>query len=261
MNRWRTRAVLCAALFAAGACERQPAGPAAGAPGPNAAEAYRAAWGQIDDELNSAASFSSFDASGLKLQPGSGFASADDVSRLLRSRRSVVTDLMNAGSVRECDFGWKVDRTKPQAERTTALVDAAGALRRAARLLNADAARAWSEGDADGAVDRIAAIYALSAHTADEPVLIIALTNAALIMLADVAAQQMAAGGSGKPLSEGQKARLLAALERLDRADPAGIARAAKAEGSDASTDQQMGQAQLKLTNDLARTRRALGGS
>jgi hypothetical protein len=224
----------------------------------NAATAYRNAWKRIDAGLSDAAASVTFEASGLTVAPEAKVKSADEIKKRLGAAQPVVKDLLHAGTMSHSDFGLRTGKHTSQAEQP-ALVGLCASIRGSARLLRADAARAWSEGDIDGAVDRIAAIHAMSAHVSGEPVVIVAMANSAVIGLANETARTMAAGGSGKSLNPAQRKKLLDALNRLDRADPSGLARARKSEGDpDAKTGQSHDAAQARLAADLDTTRRAL---
>jgi hypothetical protein len=224
----------------------------------NAATAYRNAWKRIDAGLSDAAASGTFDATGLAVTPDAKVRSAGEIKERLRGAQPVVKDLLRAGAMSHSDFGLRTGKHTSQAEQP-ALVDLCASLRGSARLLRADGARAWSDGDIDGAVDRIAAIYAMSAHVSGEPVVIVAMANSAVIGLANETARTMAAGGAGKSLNPAQRKKLLDALNRLDHADPSGLARARKSEGDpDAKTGQGHDAAQARLATDLDTTRRAL---
>jgi hypothetical protein len=265
MIRTTLLVTLCLVVIAAAGCDTksQPTTkPAAMVlPGPNAADVYRAAWTKMDSNLQGAAAFVVFDASGMRLIQGDQFSRVEDVNVVLKSGQPVIEELMKAGAMASCDFQLRFDAKHPEA-RMPEILDVTGSMRKAARILRADAARAWTDGDMDGATERVAALYQMAAHAADEPVLVMSLTNSAVILLANETARTMATGAGGKTLSADQRARLVAVIDRLDRNDPAGMVRARNVDKpNDAAAEQSMDQTQLKLTSDLATTRRALGGT
>lgn len=251
-----TRALLIAlTVFVLAGCERQPAPnpvqPAA--TGPNAADAHRAAWETINVDLNMAAGFTSFGPGGLRLDEGSTFGSLAEARSVLERHADVARSLVAAAAEARCDFGFRFDPKKPHDD--TAL-RSAGKLRSAARVLRSDAARLWSAGERDAAVERVEALFRMVGQLSDEPVLLVSLVNSALFDLGLATAKTMAEEG----LTEPQKARLLKAIDALDRADPAGVEQAKAAERTtDAQIVAQVDAARLRTTSEAARVRRLLG--
>jgi hypothetical protein len=262
--RWNTLIALSAlAAVAVAGCEQRPKHRAA-APGSstsatanqNAADVYRSAWSQIGEDLNVASASLMFSASGVQMEPTGG--SWDKLVSQLRDNQPAVADLLKASAMERCDFDLPQLGSNPSEGEFAPVLDLTGRLRKAARVLRADAVRAWMDGDTDGAVDRMVALYGLCRHASRPPILVVALTDAALLGLANDTVKAMAGGAAGKSLSAAQRQRLREAISRLDDSDPAGLVRARKAEGDGGQT-QQLNQAQQRLTTDLAATTTALG--
>ena len=219
----------------------------------NAADAYKAIFPKLTRELGLAAGEVQFTVRGAEMAKESPNGPWSKMEATLKANQPVIADLMKAAAMRKCDFDLK-------AVDTDAAVTIGGKFSAAARLLRADAARAWSAKDPDAAVDRLVALYGISAHFSREPVVITALVDAALIGLANDAARTMAAGAAGQSLTSDQRRRILAAIDRLDDKDPAGLQRAKRAQATamDPKMATSVAEMQSKVLEDLARTRDAL---
>jgi hypothetical protein len=261
-----------AVLALAGCEDKQPAKPSAtpaspgatAAPVTNAAPKYEAVWAQIPEDLNTAAAMLSLTEDGRpEITPLDGSPEPDQdaawerLVRLLERDRAVVDSLLRAAAQPRCDFGLKdATATGPDFQRALTI---GGSFRKSARLLRADAVRAWLTGDADAAAARLEAMYRLGGHLAQQDLVLQSLVSNALIQLANSTAATMSTAGT--PLPERARERVLAALNALDTTDPSGLARARQHEGEpDAQTAQQLDQSQARLVKDIARTRQALRG-
>ncbi len=229
------------------------AAPVAAPPTVDAAAIYKRCWPAITRELAQAAADTRWTDQGVS----AGGGSWEQARSRLRGAGGTVGDLVRASAAPACDFGLPTVKQNGAEEASRAGIELNGHLRDAARLLRADAARCFSEKDLDGATDRIAAMYGLCAQVSASSVVLVAMTDEALLGLANDAAR-LAAGG----LNAEQKKRLLAAMDRLDGADPAGMGRARKAEGqlADEAMRARLDQGERMLGRDLARTRQALSG-
>lgn len=255
--------LIALAALALGACDRPaPRGGGGGASGnggaktpaaANAAELYRGAFARMGKEqalLIGSVTFTERGADFDSTAPGN----LQQAFAALKGQQAVVADLIKAGEMEACDFG--LPHPKGDGQEMQQVLDLAGKLRAASRLLNADAARAWSEGDTDGAVNRIVALYGLSAHVAEEPIVLTGLTNVALEMLANQTTKIMAAGAGGKTLSAAQREMLVRAIDRLNSGDPSGLTRAREAEGvTDAGTLGNLKAAEAKIRGEVGETR------
>lgn len=240
------KSLLIVALTTLSPCMAQP-------PASNAADAYRAAWAKVDQDVNMASAHISFKADGPALEKGSPFGSLAEAIAVLEKHKGIAEALVAAAGAKTCDFGYRFDPKKPAAG---GALQEVGTLRSAARLLKSDAARLWGAGDKDGAVARVEALYRMVGHLSDEPVVVVSLVGAAVLDLALVTTKTMVAGG----LTDAQKARLLAAIDALDRMDPAGFEQAKAAEKtSDPQVVAKMDSTRLKVTSEVARVRRLLG--
>ncbi len=247
MTRWVMAAIVTGAVLCSPAV------------GQNAAEAYKAAAAKVPAGLKDAAADVRFTARGASMPEDSAAGAWEKLEGDLRANQALVAELMKATKLEKCDFALPKVSSKSTEADFKPVVALSGELRSLARLLRADAARCWSEKDADGAVERVEALYGLSVHASGTSLVITALVDDAIIGLANDMARTMAAGADGRSLSPAQKKRLRAALDKLDAADPAGLERAAKAEGGDEAMKSKIDQARAKLMQDMARTRQALG--
>jgi hypothetical protein len=231
----------------------KPAPEAPAAANTNAADAYKAIFPKVTRDLGLAAGEVRFTAKGVEVAKDSPNGPWSKIEADLKAQQPVIADLMNAAAIRRCDFGLK-------AVDTDAAVTIGGKFSAAGRILRADAARLWTTGDTNDAVERLVALYRMSAHLSREPVVITALVNAALIQLANDTARTMAAGAAGHSLTADQGRKLLAALDRLDAKDPAGVTRAKRAQTAapDPKMLTSLAEVQSRLMDDLARTRDAL---
>jgi hypothetical protein len=251
--------VLVSLLIGMVSCDRSPkpapppASVAPAATGPNAADQYPAAWARIDEDLSQDTDSVRLTATGPTMEATT--TTWEQLAGSLRANQPVVADLMRISALPRCDFN--LPSPKADLPRAFATMDVGAGLRRAARLLDADAIRAWSDGDADGAVDRLAAIYAQCAQTSHTRVTILALSNAAVLVRTNETTRALVAGAGGKSLSEAQKKRLADAVARLDPTDPVGLSKAIRAEGADVPV--KVLQAHTRTLQDLQSTHTALG--
>jgi len=242
------------------ACDKPPPAPPPPAPAANSAATgagllYRSAFDRMGKDANLLIGSITFTPSGPAFDPRAT-GTIEDGYAALRARQDVIADLIKAAGESTCDFG--LPRSP---EPTPELLDFARHLRTAARILNADAARLWSEGDIDGAVSRLEAIYGMSSHAADEQIVLIALTTIAIEMLANDSVKHMVAGAGGRSLDQAHKDRLLTAIGRLQGADPGGLLRARNAEQvSDAKLLESLQQSEAIIKSSIATTKAALRG-
>jgi hypothetical protein len=240
------------------------AGATTGAPdapsGPNAADLYRSTWARTTKELNIAAGAVIFNNGEITLDDSAKLASIeswDQVASLLKKNRPVIDDLAKAAAMERCDWGFPPpDRQQSEAALTPS-IKAGGNRRMTARILRADAIRAWKEGDRSAAAARIASMYGMVAQSPRPPTVIWSLVDSALLGIANQTARDLSQ--LDPKLGAAQRQTIVAAMDRLDRNDPAGLAAARKAEGKqDPTLEQQMDASESRLTKDIAATRAAL---
>jgi hypothetical protein len=242
------KSLLIVALLALSPCTAQPTQPAA-----NAADAYRAAWAKVDQDVNMASAHVLFRAEGPALEEGSPYGSLAEAIAVLEKHKGIAEALVAAAGAKTCDFRYRFDPKNPE---EGAAIHELGKLRSGARLLKSDAARLWGAGDKDAAVARVEALYRMVGQLSDEPVVVVSLIGGAVLDLALVTTKTMVEGG----LTDAQKARLLAAIDALDRKDPAGFEQAKAAEKTrDPQIVAKMDSTRLKTTSEVARVRRQLG--
>lgn len=133
------------------------------------------------------------------------------VERDLSSRERGIGLLLATASRTTCDFGFGVvgDENTPEAGRT------AGLLRHYTRTLVADAGRMALAGRDDDAITRLEAALHVGLHAWQQPDPIFRLTSIALVELASRWATGLYGEGSGRTLTPEQRAKLLAAAERI----------------------------------------------
>lgn len=240
------KSILVVALLAVSPCTAQPSTP-------NAADAYRAAWAKLDQDVNMASAHVLFKADGPALEDGSPYKSLAEALAVLERHKTIAESLVAAAGAKSCDFKYTFNPKKPD---EGGAISEVGKLRSGARLLKSDAARLWGAGEKDAAVARVEALYRMVGHLSDEPVVVVSLVGGAVLDLALVTTKTMVEGG----LTEPQKARLLAAIDALDRKDPAGFEQAKAAEKTtDPQVVAKMDSTRLKTTSEVARVRRLLG--
>ncbi|MEX2218813.1 MAG: hypothetical protein WD749_08640 [Phycisphaerales bacterium] len=258
--------IAAALALAVAACEEKPkptanAGqpPAAAASRPNAADLYRDAWSRISRELNLATGMFSFQDGVIRVEASeNGPATWEEIADLLRRNQPVVNDLVAAAAADRCDWGFPPASSISRRADMGPMLEVHGKRRMMARVLRADAIRAWRDGDEPGAVARMSALYGLVCHSPGEPTVTWALVDVALLTLANETARGMA--DAPPHLSASHRKALLDQLNRLDPSDPAGLAKARKAEGpGDARLEQSLNEAHARLAADIAATKAALG--
>lgn len=259
---------LAIALLALG-CEEKPrksssgtsqaSGASSQPAAPNAADLYKQAWARVGTDLNLAAGSVVLDGGSISTDPGMpNPRSWEQVIAVLQRNQAVIKDLIAAGETETCDWGLPAASSGKSELDQKPVIEASGKMRMTARLLRADALRAWQSGDADGAATRLKAMYQMVGHASREPRLFWALSNVAVLRLANETARALIE--NAPKLGDAPRRTLLDALNALDRADPSGLARARKAEGnSEPEVEKQLNQAQSELASDMTATRAALG--
>lgn len=143
------------------------------------------------------------------------------LTRLLVDNRDAVEQLLRATRIPHDDFGIEFSQA------IEALLLNLGAMRPSARILACDARRLMTEGDLDGACERIAAIDRLADHLGGAPVLISTLVCVAVISLAN--------SQVGNPLTDGcmtvaGRQNPLNAARIMTKPDAFGLRRGVRAE-------------------------------
>ncbi len=253
----RPAALIALATFLAACRESAPPPPPPPAPapaGPNAADLYRDCFRRFNTDLVRAAKTVTIGRDRTEFTAATGFRNPDDVAQTLKAREKLIRDLIDAARPGACDFGLP----PPGEQEPPAVMELSAHLRNAARILYADAARLADAGDPGGAAERLGAIYGLSSHVADEPWLVIALTNAVIVGMASGAAEALTEAKPPRRLRQ-EDARLLEeAIARLDPDDPAGLARAQAADPADAQMQAKLKQNQSRVKSELQTARDAL---
>jgi hypothetical protein len=243
---------LCACDRPAPATPKATGAPAAASP---AAATYRSAFARLGKDTNLLIGSVTLRAQGAEFDASAG-GSKEQAFAVLKEKQDIVADLVAASQQPECRF------SLPRAtggEPTQDVMEFAGSLRSAARLLYADAARLWSAGDTEGALTRIEAVYGMCSHAADEQVVLIALTVAAIEGLVNESVRQMAGGAAGTSLTSEQRQRLLKAIGRLHGTDPSGLLRAQQSENvTDKKLQSTLQQSDARVKQDLASAKAAL---
>ncbi|MCW5777417.1 MAG: hypothetical protein KIS87_13355, partial [Phycisphaeraceae bacterium] len=141
----------------------------------------------------------------------------------LEELQGAIGTFCRAAAMEECDFGLDFDHG------FELLLPHLGKMRMAARLIASDAARLAEAGEADAAAARVAGLYGIARHVADDGTLISSLVGAAIAALGNQSVERLL--GEGKVGEEG-KAALVAAFERLIGDDPFFTRRAIAMEGA-----------------------------
>ncbi len=144
-------------------------------------------------------------------------------AKKLEELQGAIGTFCRAAAMEECDFGLDFDHG------FELLLPHLGKMRMAARLIASDAVRLAEAGEADAAAARLAALYGIARHVADDGTLISSLVGAAIAALGNQSVERLL--GEGKVGEEG-KAALVAAFERLSGDDPFFTRRAIAMEGA-----------------------------
>lgn len=251
------RIITVLALLTLAACgESTPpaATPQAAAPaGPNAADVYRDCFRRFDRDLKSIGLSIQITTERTDLAPGTPFRNLDEAAAVLAERQTVIGALIDAAKMDACDFG-----LRPGAEGQAAAIDVCTGVRDAARILRADAARLAEAGDTASAAERFAALYGLIAHAADEPAIIVALTNEAVLGLVNPSVIAIATARPPRRFGPDDARVVEAAIARLHADDPAGTVRVQSADPPDERIRASLNMSLTRTVSDLKATRDAL---
>lgn len=142
-------------------------------------------------------------------------------SQLLEDRAEAIGLLIEASRLDHCDFG--IDYEKG----VEALLPHLSPMRRAAQLLVLDARRLLSEGDTDGATERVTAAYRLAEHMTGDLTLINSLVSMACFSLVDSFVETNEAS-----FNDAHRQTIAQAIARFDADDPFGCAKAVRGEAT-----------------------------
>jgi len=259
---WKVPAVIVVAVSLSACDKPSPAAPATpkGSATPAAARSasytYIHAFARIRADQSPLTTSVAFSPDGAALDPAAT-GSLEQALDALKQQQQAVAELIKASALAECTFS--LPHPKAEGFDQDIVLAFSENFRAAARLLNADAARLWTEGDTDGAVARISALYGMSAHAADQQLVLLGLTVVAMQALANQSTVHMVRGTADRKLSDAQRDQLLQAIGRLNSVDPSGLERARKTEGT-AQGDvlQRILQSEANSKQDIAATRAAL---
>ncbi len=185
------------------------------APTANAALSYYRAW-----LLDSDGALAKFAGSNWS---DPGFTLSAEQARQLADAEPLIAALLRSARIRECD--WAVDYHRGFQAMAPHLIK----LRASARLLAIDARVRAQRGDSAGAAERLAAIFAISAHATRDRLLISSLVSQAIAGLAIDVAEVLRASGAITPQGW---ADIRVAAEALDQTDPFGIHASVAGEGA-----------------------------
>lgn len=149
--------------------------------------------------------------------------SREAAAKKLEELQGAINTFCRAAALEECDFGLDYDHG------FELLLPHLGKMRMAARLIASDAVRLAEAGEADAAAARLAALYGIARHVADDGTLISSLVGAAIASLANQGVERLLAKGK---VGEAGRAALAAAFERLGGDDPFFTRRAIAMEGA-----------------------------
>ncbi|HRQ72612.1 MAG TPA: hypothetical protein PLU35_06255 [Phycisphaerales bacterium] len=132
-------------------------------------------------------------------------------AKKLEELQGAINTFCRAAAMEECDFGLDFDHG------FELLLPHLGKMRMAARLIASDAVRLAEAGQADEAAERLAALYGIARHVADDGTLISSLVGAAVAALANQGVERLLSEGK---MGEAGRVALEAAFERLGDDDP-----------------------------------------
>lgn len=190
--------------------ERKPSNDATPALGDNAALIYYSIWTM--ENRDDAKVFSEL--CGLQ---EFGKALPQALHDALMRNQSMITRLIRATKMKHCDFG------RDFSEGFGMLLPELAKMRALARLLVADADRCLVEGKPDDAAERYAAVFGLARHSGQDRVLISSLVS---IALANFTADDLVDHKAAAMLTRAGRAKVLAAIDRLNGAEGFGLKRA-----------------------------------
>ncbi len=210
MPRVRT-AVAAACLFlCAGVLPAQPTAPE----DRNAALKYWSAWSALTPEA---------------IEKAAGFDWAEYDARedaawragaLERAARTIppgfVESIMSASRLDKCDFEVEIEKG------FDTLMPHLAKARQAARIIRVDIRHHLAQDDASGAADRIATLYRMAGHTANDSILISGLVASAIGAMANGEAEHMITEGK---LTAAARDTILGAIAGMDAGDPFGVKR------------------------------------
>jgi hypothetical protein len=223
---------------------------------------YAVAWEGLEGDLRLGAMLLELTIAGEPSLPPQAGMTWERFSHILDLEHACVGSLLAASAVGPCDFGLKVTNsfalsTTPEMDRMNTV---ASHMRDSARVLRADAIRAWAAGDEGDAVARLHAIYRAARHCADQHVVMFSMTaSSPLISIANQTVRDMASSPRG--LSWTAKKELLRAIDELGSADPDGLVRARSAERqAERKIEEILDKSQVRTARDIAATRKVLLG-
>jgi len=191
-----------------------------------AAVRYLEIFERMTPAMLKAARFVKFDATGYrvleypKTQTRVEPLPIENINANLERAGDVIAQLIATSSVELCDFAIVPDPSGKPSETEAKLLSN---MRSAVTLLSADAARLWSEGETDPAVEHLAAIFRMSRHACGVRTPALAFVAASMITSGDVTTRVMINGSEQHKMSKAQRETLLAELNTFDEKDPFGF--------------------------------------
>jgi hypothetical protein len=216
------------------------------------ADRYRALWQSWPADWMVPAALLHSDSAIPRFDPGNGIPTPSwtDFSRVLKEHDADIRELIAITSEPKCNL-----ELKPSDDLQSEYTRFGGYFRNALRLLRADAARCWQAGDMDGCTDRLAAMFGLADHLAQQKSVLASLVGEAVIGYTCTSVNAFIAETPAASFKPAHATKLLKAMDRLNPDDLSGITAAKKAEGN---TDPIIGASTEKTREAWDTTRKAL---
>ena len=148
---------------------------------------------------------------GSQYQPEPDWKPSAEYAKTLTENQGVIRQLLRATRIRECDWGVEYSQG------FGALMPHLGKLRAATRVLAADSRRLAADGKVEDAAERVAAIFRMARHAAQDPVLISSLVGLAIHNAGKAELEWLATNGH---LSDAGRKNIGDAVEQIPASDP-----------------------------------------
>lgn len=208
-----------------------PAPPAPDPAAPNAAARYMALFESLNPDLAKQAIWILPDAEQFAIEDyGDLDFTAEDLRRTLIDQQPWINALIAAAALPDCDLGLEIEPFGQLTPRPGQ--PPLKPFRSANAILLADAARCWTDGEADAATARLEAALRLAHHVIkqDNALYLWPIATSYQLQKTAEAGTRFLASSRAAALTADHRARVLAAVNAFDLADPAGLRRATKTE-------------------------------